>query len=380
MIHDIYCFTRFSAFGATAALPLLGAALSRRQLSPPHPIQLLGIAAAFHVFAYVDNDLCDLELDRSQPLRSFYPLVRGAISPATARVVSLGALAAAFLLDERLRWQGAVVGPKQSPEERADPLITSSCECFAPTSITPQASGPWVIQTQRAASLLALAGACIAIYNRYGKRCAFPPLTDAVQGLGWAALIAYGAGGTLDRPIALLMLHEVLLILLVNGVHGPLRDLANDAANGARTTALWFGARTTPSGALQMPPRLLAYALLLQLGMALSLLATLRAAGATRPIAVQRMAATGLAGSLALTTALLGVAARSGAPAQVVGMLHLILILSAPIALVAPAMPGHARTTLLLAHAAPLLANGRTYAALGWLVTMQNAKRKTQNT
>lgn len=344
-LHDIYCFVRFSAFGATAVLPLLGSALARRELAPQRLAQLLGVAAAFHIFAYVDNDLCDLELDRGQPLRSFYPLVRGVVSPPTARAISLGALAAAFL----------IAGNDQRNQQCA----------------TRRVAVP--VGSRSRFAVLAAAFALMALYNRYGKRCPVPPLTDAVQGLGWAALIAYGADGRVNRPVALLMLHELFLILLVNGVHGPLRDLANDAQNGARTTALWLGATVAPSGAPRISPALLGYALALQCAMALSLAATLRAAGPTLPRDVHRAATAGLGACLALTPALLGVAARTRAPAPVVGMLHLMLILSAPIALAAPAMPGHARAALLLAHVVPLLVNGLTYDALRWLGSLRNA-------
>jgi 4-hydroxybenzoate polyprenyltransferase len=350
-VLDVYRFTRFSAFGATAVLPLLGAGLAGRRLAPAQIAHLLGVAAAFHVFAYVDNDLVDLDLDRGQPLRAAYPLVRGAVGPRTARAISLGALAAAFLFDQRLRSQ--VAGGRTQG-----------------AGITPHAprSTPHAMISPHTA--LVLACALMALYNRYGKRCPLPPLTDAVQGLGWAALIAYGADGRVNRPVAWLMLHELLLILLVNGVHGPLRDLANDAANGARTTARWLGARVDASGALHIPPALGAYALALQSGMAGSLIAVLYAVE-THTAPQRRAAALGLGACLSLTGALLGVAARTRAPASVVGMLHLILILSAPVALVAPALNGPARAALLAAHGVPLLANGLTFDALRWLIDVR---------
>jgi hypothetical protein len=52
-------------------------------------------------------------------------------------------------------------------------------------------------------------------------------------------------------------------------------------------------------------------------------------------------------------------------------MLHLILILSAPVALVAPALNGPARAALLAAHGVPLLANGLTFDALRWLIDVR---------
>ncbi|NTU85807.1 MAG: hypothetical protein HGA45_41835, partial [Chloroflexales bacterium] len=84
IILDIYRFFRVSAFGATAVLPILGAASVDPGLAGRRAAELLGVAAAFHAFAYIDNDICDLEVDRTQPLRAAYPLVRGAVSPRAA--------------------------------------------------------------------------------------------------------------------------------------------------------------------------------------------------------------------------------------------------------------------------------------------------------
>jgi hypothetical protein len=52
--------------------------------------------------------------------------------------------------------------------------------------------------------------------------------------------------------------YVVLAIIVVNGVHGAVRDLANDHAHGARTTALWLGGRVDESGAT-IPTRLWVY-------------------------------------------------------------------------------------------------------------------------
>lgn len=85
------------------------------------------------------------------------------------------------------------------------------------------------------------------------------------------------------------------------------------------------------------------------------------------PPAQRRQAALGVGALGAATLALLARAARGGAPSASVGMLHLILILSTPVALVAPGIAAGPRAALLLAHTLPLLANGMTYDALRWL-------------
>jgi 4-hydroxybenzoate polyprenyltransferase len=320
---DAYRFFRFSAFGATAALPLLGAGSTEPQLGVRRTLGLLGVAAAFHAFAYVHNDVCDLEIDRTQPLRADYPLVRGDMSSQAALVIALGCVPVAFALD---RWVVHNNG-RDAPVGRL---------------------------------YLASAFVLMAAYNRWGKMCAFPPLTDLVQGAGWALLIGYGAtvsGQPLNRLTRTLIAYELLLILMVNGVHGSLRDLGNDRARGARTTAIMLGAEETPDG-LRVGPELIAYAAALQC--ALLALPLWAARG--------RIPTVGVGAIASLTAALLAVAARGRAKPADVGMLHLILLLSAPVALVVPEMGRPLRIVTLLAHTLPLLANGMTYDALRWVL------------
>ncbi len=254
--------------------------------------------------------------------------MRGTLEQATAGKLSLGCLALAYGCD-------ALVGAPQRTSARRVRLTVA---CL-----------------------------CLAAYNRWGKCCPWPPFTDGVQALGWGALLAYGAAATgrADPPLLrFLLAYELVLILQVNGIHGALRDLANDAACGAQTTALWLGARPQAQGGFALTPTLVAYALGLQ---ATLLLLPLRAL--THLLPPQRQAAaTGVATTTGLSLALLVIAALRQPPnAPAVGMLHLMLILSTPLALVAPGMPTGPRALLLLAHSLPLLANGMTYDALRWL-------------
>jgi 4-hydroxybenzoate polyprenyltransferase len=328
LLADAYHTLRLSAFGATAALPLLGAAVADRSLDGRRAAGLLGVAAAFHAFAYVHNDFCDLELDRTQPLRAAYPLVRGALNPRSALALALASLPVAYALDMR------IAAPERAGTRRL-----------------------------RLAAALAL----LAVYNRWGKSCPLPPLTDFIQALGWAALLAYGAAvtGRPDPPLLrLLMAYELGLIMQVNGVHGALRDLANDYTHGAHTTAIWFGARPRPNGGMHVPPLLGAYALTLQ---AVLFAVPLKALGLLPPR--QRLpAALGVGLTTGLTLVLFAAAARKPTRPADLGMLQLILILTAPIALIAPAMAPAPRTLLLLAHSLPLLANAMTYEALRWAI------------
>lgn len=358
-ILDLYRFTRFSAFGATAVLPILGAASADRGLSGRQAAGLVGVAAAFHIFAYVHNDVCDLEIDRTQPLRARYPLVRGAVSPKAALALALACVPATFAVG---RW-AAEPGPGGAFAPPGSDTPTG--RRYGRRRWPPRPGRP----NPAPETCLAAAFGLMAAYNRWGKRCPAPPLMDLVQGLGWAALLAYGAAATGRRPSSLtglLAAYEVLLILMVNGVHGALRDLGNDLACDARTTAIMLGARAGAGGGLVLPPALAAYALTLQAALlALPLWGARADLGGQGPRG-RSAAVAGADTVAALTLALLGAAARGGAAPADVGMLHLILLLSAPVTLVAPGMAPAPHATLLLAHLLPLLANGMTYDALRW--------------
>ena len=118
------------------------------------------------------------------------------------------------------------------------------------------------------------------VYNIYGKRLAFPPLGDAVQGVAWSALALYGvlaAGEPLNASAAALASLIFVYILLINGVHGGVRDVENDHRRGARTTALYLGARADGSGRVILPRSFVVYGLALQtLMLVISLAAVVR--------------------------------------------------------------------------------------------------------
>jgi 4-hydroxybenzoate polyprenyltransferase len=339
ILLDAYRFYRFSAFGATATLPLLGAASTTPTVPLATIAVLLLVAALFHGFAYVHNDIVDLAVDRTQPLRRDYPLVRGTIQLRQAW------LFVAFCL----------LG------------LAALCLLGRPAAL------PFVL----------IAVLCMIGYNLWGKRCAWSILTDALQGLGWAALIGYGAlasGGPISRLVCYLGSYEVVLILLVNGVHGSLRDLANDAACGARSTALWLGARID-DGKLRIPSALLGYALVLQLLLAVLVLLPLLDGTIVYPALVQGLT---LAALLALQFLMLWLAwaaqrHRDAASLKAIGMLHLTALLTAPILLVLPGCGPWLALALLIAHTMPLLANGMTYDGLRWLFEGKNREPRTEN-
>jgi len=224
----LYLFLRLSTLAFTVLVPLLGAATGASQLRLQTLLGLIIIATAFHVFAYVLNDVADLWLDITEPLRSDSPLVCGIIKPRQALAIAL--VQVPFTLLVAVQMQADVFGLMA--------LVT--------------------------------AFALMAVYNWYGKRCVFPILTDAVQALGWCALALYGAtvSEAQWRPVTGILLGYIFVyILMINGVHGGLRDLTNDYLHEARTTAIWFGARPTSHANPHIPGRLVAYAAALQVSL-----------------------------------------------------------------------------------------------------------------
>ena len=236
-VDDTYLALHVAPMGFSLVLPLLGSATSPGLAGGRQVALLLALAASFHVFAYALNDVLDLPIDRTEPLRAGDPLVRGAIRPRTV-------LGLAFVQLPVMAALGAALG-------------------FG----------------GRGWTALAVAVACLAAYDRWGKSCPLPPLMDGVQGVGWAALLATGvpgAGPLTERPMLAASL-VVAYVLLVNGIVGPLRDLPNDFARGARTTAIVLGARPDGRG-IRVPPLAGAWALALSAAVAGAGFALLRGA------------------------------------------------------------------------------------------------------
>lgn len=211
---DLERFVRIHFMGFSAMWPILGAISVARAGALELLPGLLGVALCFHVYAAVLNDVVDLEVDRTQPLRAGHPLVRGAVSPRAALAIALAPVPLAFAL---LRTAFGANGP--------------------------------------AAAALAAAFGCMAIYDVWGKRCPVPPLTDAAQGVAWGALALVGAlvAGEPNALTAVVCAYAVGYLLLINGVHGGMRDLANDLARGRRTTALFLGMRPEADGRATIP-------------------------------------------------------------------------------------------------------------------------------
>lgn len=225
---DVYQFTRFAVIGCSIIFPILGAASVPASESIGQALLLAAVAVSFHVFAYVLNDVIDLPIDRTEPLRAADPLVRGTIGTRTALAIALMQLPLMYA------FTAAIGGTLRS---------------YATLSF-------------------GIVGMCV--YNLYGKRTRVPFVTDVVQGIAWACLAAYGASFAIDgftRSTVLLVFAVIVYIVMINGVHGALRDLGNDREAGARTTAMLLGARQDGAAALIIPRTLQIYAAILQLSL-----------------------------------------------------------------------------------------------------------------
>ena len=206
---DVAQFIRFPALAFTLILPLLGAASVSSELPPRQLVTLLLVALMFHTFAYVLNDVIDLPIDRTHPMRQDEPLVRGMIRPQQALFIVVVQIPLAFVVTY---WSGG--------------------------------------------SLLAygaLAGAFVllAVYDLFSKRTAFPPLIDLAQALGWGFLVLFGVGVVADqlKEMALApVLFAIFYVMIVNSLHS-MKDIPNDVIYQAHTTPTFFGVRQTTAGA-----------------------------------------------------------------------------------------------------------------------------------
>ncbi|MCB0032891.1 MAG: UbiA prenyltransferase family protein [Anaerolineales bacterium] len=225
-LDDARLFIRLPALGFTLLLPLLGSASVWPVLDGRLLVGLLCAAVCFHNFSYVLNDVVDLPIDRTQPQRAHYPLVRGRISAVQALAFALLQYPLALLVTWWLRGSEAVYA--------------------------------W----------LTAAFVLMGIYDVWGKRFFYPPLTDIAQGVGWAALVFYGALLVQQEVVVLTILLAAFIagfITLLNGVHASLRDLDNDLQWGLRTTAIVLGARPRSPVGQELPRRLLIYTVVGQL-------------------------------------------------------------------------------------------------------------------
>ena len=94
----IYLFIRISTLGFTLLLPLLGSASGQHALTNGTTLLMISVGLAFHIFAYVLNDVVDLRLDRTEPLRADSPLVQGTITRRRALWLAFSQPPLAFVI------------------------------------------------------------------------------------------------------------------------------------------------------------------------------------------------------------------------------------------------------------------------------------------
>jgi len=327
---------RFKALGFTLVMPLLGAATASAYpgLAGNKVPALIGAALSYHLFSYILNDVIDLPVDRTEPLRADYPLVKGLIEP----------------------WQALGLALVQIPLAGV---------------FTAVAGGSY-----QAYVILGASFALMAAYNVWGKRSIFPPVTDLIQGLAWGGLTLYGAAATTDSsrftfhvsPLTVLAVSYVaIFIVMINGIHGSVRDLANDLRCGLRTTAIRLGARSRPGGGIDVTPRLAWYTLALQaILIALPVLALTNNWLDYAPWELAVTWVSMLAVALA-SVGLLAIAARSGSDARtlfVCGSLHLVLSFGALLVLFGFYLDKVLLFVVFAAYVGPLLASGLLHSGL----------------
>lgn len=317
LVLDTYAFIRFAAIGFTILMPLLGAVTGT---ASPSIGWLCVLGVSYHVFAFVLNDVIDLPVDRTDPERQVDPLVRGVVRPRTALVVALAQIPIGFALVAAL--DGA----------------TSAYAAYA----------------------TALAG--MAIYDLWGKKGFVPLATDIIQGLAWGALVVAGAALANGAPTSVSLACAaavVVFILLINGVHGSVRDLGNDIAAGALTMAIALGARTVGDSGLHLSPAIRAYALGLQIALLAAVSAMMTLAWPRYSPTAQWLAPAAL-GLIAVASlvVLVVTARRAHDRSRVVslGVVHMLLCLASIVVPLVPLMAPASVAAVTLAFVIPPVA------------------------
>jgi len=296
---------RTSLLGTTFAFVLFGAgSAGGRRSAGEIGLALVG-AITFHVAAYAWNDVVDLPHDREDRRRAASPLVRGSVRPAAVAAGATGSAAVALAIA--------------------------------------------FVHSVLAGIAMAIGLSLLLLYDVFGKRVRMSPVTDALQGLGWAALVAYGAAAV-GRPTSVTAwtaLAVMLLIVLTNGVHGSLRDLPSDARSGAKTTALLLGAVPLEPDGARITARLAVYAITVHAAIVASVVAGLL----DEPGAVDRgRLAVAVAGGAACMALLAWTLATTHLPARSLrsGLAHMVLVLLLPLPLVSDRLDSQLTALLLV--------------------------------
>jgi len=206
-----------SRFAFTLFVPLMGAASVVPAKLPELSTLLVIVLVAwgFHMTFYGFNDVTDYELDKVLGKKDDHPLVRGDMSRRTALTIAIAHTLGAFIVE----------------------LLSGT--------------------TFQLMLLLAIACGGVIIYDVFSKRNPFPPLTDAIEGIGFIALALYGATKVgVPGPLSyILALNFGIFINFITGSFLGIVDVKADFNSGALTTPIWFGTRPVEGSALPYVPR-----------------------------------------------------------------------------------------------------------------------------
>jgi 4-hydroxybenzoate polyprenyltransferase len=206
-----------SRFAFTLFVPLVSAATVTHAKLPELSTILIIVAVAwgFHMTFYGFNDVTDYELDKLLGRKDDHPLVRGDMSRRTALTIAIAHTLSVFLI-----------------------------EILSGTTI-------------RLLLLLAVACGGVIIYDVFSKRNSFPPLTDAIESIGFIALSLYGATKVGEPTILsyILAINFGIFLNFITGSFLGIVDVVGDLKGGALTTPIWFGTRPVKGSDLPYIPR-----------------------------------------------------------------------------------------------------------------------------
>ena len=215
-----------SRFAFTLFVPLMSAATVTAHKLPDISdiLVIIAVAWGFHMTFYGMNDVTDYHLDKLLGRKDDHPLVRGEISRRTALIITLAHTAGVFII-----------------------------EALSGTTLT---------------LMLLLVVACggVIIYDVFSKRNRFPPLTDAIESIGFIALSLYGAAKVgIPGPLAcMLAITFGVFLNFITGSFLGIVDVIGDLKGKALTTPIWFGTRPVKGSSLPYIPRTLSVFGLLQ--------------------------------------------------------------------------------------------------------------------
>jgi len=178
-------------------------------------IVIIAVAWGFHMTFYGFNDVTDYHLDRLLGRKDDHPLVRGDMSRRTALIIALAHTASVFII-----------------------------EALSGTTV-------------QLILLLAIACGGVIIYDVFSKRNSFPPLTDAIESIGFIALALYGATkvGIPDPLSWTLAITYGLFMNFITGSFLGIVDVEGDLKGKALTTPIWFGTHPIEGSDLPYIPR-----------------------------------------------------------------------------------------------------------------------------